>query len=365
VSKVANLLRTGTPSTLLSEGWHWWLEEMRGMMPAALAKVFAARSDWLVLELSGDSLIVGQLTAQAYQRLGSVDLLEAGLPARPAFISSCLKSPRISADRIAVALTPKQVLRRQLELPLTAPRHLRALVRHELDRCQPLPADQIYYDCRIVERDPRRHRMTVELAVAKKAPVDQMASILAGWGLAPRMAGLREAGIWPFNFLWQRGKAKRSRLSPTGALAVLAVVLSLLTLKAVFDRHEAYADRLTQAVAAARGTAEQVETSRRQADEIADRLAFLAEQRAQGQVGPWLEALTHALPDGTWVVDVERHGKSLRIKGYSTAAGALTELLDAVPGFANARFTAPLTPGGTPGTERFDLTLELRPKVPA
>lgn len=364
MSKVANLLRTGTPSTLLTEGWRWWLEEMRGMMPSVLAKVFEPQSDWLVFDLSGNSLNIGQLAAQAYQRLGSIDLLEAELPARPALISSCLKGPRISADRIAVALAPKQILRRQLVLPLTAPRHLRALVRHELERCQPLPTDQIYFDCRIVDRDPLRHRMTVELAVAKKAPVDQMTSILAGWGLVPRIVGLCETMAWPFNFLWQQGKPKRPRLSLTTGLLILLTMLSFLTVKAVFDRHDTYAEHLEKAVATAKVAAEQIEASRHQADEIAERLAFLSDQRAHGQAGPWLEALTQALPDGTWVVDVESHGKSLRIRGFSKAASGLIALLDASPWFANARFAAPLTPGGTLAAERFDLTIDLRSEVP-
>lgn len=360
MSKVADLLRTGTTGALLIDGWHWWLDELRGMVPPGASRLLATQSSWLVLDLSENSLIVGQLAGGNYQRLDSIDLLEAELPAKPAIIAACLQKSGMSIDRVAVALSPKQVLLRQLDLPLTAPRHLRALVRHELDRCQPLPTDQIHFDCRILSRDPARHRMRVELAIVKRAPVDRMTIILAGWGLAPQIVGLRDSAAWPFNFLRERKKTRRLRLSLTGCLVVVSLGLSLGALKAVFDRHETYAETLHTAVSTAKLAAGEVEAKRHQTDELADRLGFMAERRENGPAGPWIEALTKALPDGTWAVDVERHGQSLRLRGYSKDASALIGLLDASSWFGNAHFTAPLTPAGTPGTERFDLTLDLR-----
>lgn len=360
MSKVADLLRTGTSGALLIDGWRWWLDELRGMVPPGLSRVLATQSNWLVLDLSENSLIVGQLLGGNYQRVDSIDLLEAELPAKPAVIAACLQKSGMSIDRIAVALSPKQVLLRQLDLPLTAPRHLRALVRHELDRCQPLPTDQIYFDCRILSRDPSLHRMRVELAIVKRALVDRMTTILAGWGLAPQIVGLRDSSAWPFNFLRDQRKSRRLRLSLTGCLLILSLGLSLGALKTVFDRHDARAEALRVAVAAAKAAAGEVEAKRHQADGIADRLRFMAERYDNGPAGPWVEALTRALPDGTWVVDVERHGQSLRLRGYSKEASALIGQLDASPWFGNAHFTAPLTPGGLPGAERFDLTLDLR-----
>lgn len=365
MARVGDLLKTGAPGTLLLEGWNWWVDEMREMIPPALARVFSTQPDWLVLDVSENSLIVGQIVAQAYQRVDSIDLLEAGLPARPSLIAKCLRKPGMAADRLAVGLSPQQVLVLQLDLPLTAPRHLRALVQHELERCQPLPTDQIYFDCRIVSRDPSKHRMAVELAVVKKTPVDRVVAMLAGWGLAPRIVGLRDAGAWSVNFLRERKQRRRLRLSLTGSLLMAALILSGAAVKAGFDRHDAYGAHLRTAVVAAKAAAADVEVKRHQADGLAERQSFIATTRSGGLPGPWLEALAHALPDGSWVVDVERHGQSLRLRGYSSGASALIALLDASPLFSNARFTAPLTPAGTPGTERFDLTLDLRPGAPS
>jgi general secretion pathway protein L len=187
---------------------------------------------------------------------------------------------------------------------------------------------------------------------------------LAGWGLAPRVVGLRDAGAWPVNFLRERKQPRRLRLSLSGSLLILVFLLAGLALKAGFDRHDAYAYNLRAEAAAAKTAAADVEAKRHQADEIADRLGFIAAARRNGLAGPWLEALTRALPDGTWVVDIERHGQSVRLRGYSKDASALIGLVDASSRFANARFTAPLTPAGAPGTERFDLTLDLRPGGP-
>jgi len=365
VAKVAELLKTGATGTLLIDGWNWWVDEMRDLIPPSLAKLLTAHPDWLVLDVSENSLIVGQIVARAYHRFASIDLLEAGLPARPEVISSCLRKTGMSIDRVAVALAPKDILIRQLDLPLTAPRHLRALVRHELERCQPLPTDRIYFDCRIVNRDPSKHRMRVDLAVAKKAPVDRIVAMLAGWKLAPRIVGVRDGSAWSVNFLREQKQAHRYRLSPSGSLLVLALLLAGFAINAGFDRHDAYAEKLRMAAETAKVASAEVEARRRQADEIADRLSFLSTALHSGAPGPWLDALSHALPDGAWVVDVERHGQSLRLRGYSKDASALIGLLDGTPWFSNAHFTAPLVPGGAQGAERFDLTLDLRLGGPA
>jgi len=360
VAKVADFLKVGATSTLLIDGWNWWVDEMRELVPPGLARMLASDPDWLVLDVSENSLIVGQVVARNYQRIESIDVLEAGLPARPSLISAALRKPGMSADRLAVALAPNQVLIRRLDLPLTAPRNLHALVRHELERCQPLPTDQIYFDCRIVSRDTSKHRMGVELAIVKKTPVDRAVAMLAGWGIVPRIVGLRDQGGWPVNFFRDSRKHRRMRISPSGLLLILAVALSGFAVKAEFDRHDAYAEKLQAAAAVAKAAANDVEAKHGQANEIADRLKFISGVLRNGPPGPWLEAVTHALPDGTWVVDVERHGQSVRLRGYSKDASALIGLLDASPSLSNARFTAPLTPGGSPGTERFDLTLDLR-----
>ncbi|WP_189052612.1 PilN domain-containing protein [Aliidongia dinghuensis] len=358
---MAELLRTGLSSTLLSDAWHWWLDELRGLVPPTVAQKLSVQPSWLVLDLSDNSLTFGEIVGGRYQRNDAIDLLEATLPARPAAITASLRKSSMSPDRLAVTLAPRQVLRRTLDLPLTAPRHLRALVQHELERCQPLPTDQIHFDCRIVSRDPARHRMRVELAIAKRSTIDQVSGMLAGWGLTPRKIGLRDSGTWSFDFLKGETRPRSLRPTATASLAVLCLALSLGVVKVTFDRHEAYANTLYAAVLEAKAAAEHVEATRRQADALADRLTFLATERAAGQSGPWLEALSALLPDGTWVVDVERHGASLRLRGYSRNASALVGLLDASPRFANARFTAPLTPAAVAGVERFDLTVELRP----
>lgn len=365
MAKVVDLLKTGTTVTLLIDGWNWWLDEIRAMIPPTLTRLFVSQPDWLVLDVSENSLIVGQIVMGAYRRFDSVDLLEANLPSRPSLISSSFQKPGMSEDRVAVTLAPRQVLIRELDLPLTAPRHLRALVQHELERSQPLPTDQIYFDCRIIRRDSAKHRMRVEIAVVKKTPVDRVRALLAGWGLTPRIIGLRDGAAWPVNFLRDQKNPVRLRLSVRGALAILAVTLSMAMVKVGFDRHDAYAEALRTAVASAKAAATEVEASRHQADAIADRLSFLTTVRRNGPAGPWLDALAQALPDGTWVVDVERHGQSLHLRGYSKNASGLIALLDASSWFANARFTAPLVPGQTPGLERFNLMLDLRAGPPA
>jgi hypothetical protein len=79
-----------------------------------------------------------------------------------------------------------------------------------------------------------------------------------------------------------------------------------------------------------------------------------------------MEELSRLLPDTTWVqqLDVKSGSKSreLQLAGETGSSSQLIEVLERSGTFANASFKSPLTKGVTPGTERFLLAAEVKPR---
>jgi general secretion pathway protein L len=88
-------------------------------------------------------------------------------------------------------------------------------------------------------------------------------------------------------------------------------------------------------------------------------MAFLAQQKQSPLLVKILAEVTKILPDNTWLVEFELHGREVRIRGYSAAASSLIALFDNSRLFTNAQFRAPSMQGQN-GAERFDLSFEVK-----
>ena len=76
-------------------------------------------------------------------------------------------------------------LRKALDLPLAAEDDLDQLLRFEMDRLTPFRAEDVVFAQRVLERDPERQRMTVELQVAPRAVVEQALAMAAACKVRP------------------------------------------------------------------------------------------------------------------------------------------------------------------------------------
>jgi hypothetical protein len=90
------------------------------------------------------------------------------------------------------------------------------------------------------------------------------------------------------------------------------------------------------------------------------RAAFLVEQKHKPMVLDVLAETTRLLPQGTWLSELQVHGREVEITGYSKAAASLIPLIDASPVFSDAQFRSPLVQVEGSDAERFDLSFTLR-----
>jgi general secretion pathway protein L len=154
--------------------------------------------------------------------------------------------------------------------------------------------------------------------------------------------------------------AARILAAAAAVLAIAALVYPLwLKREAVIALHP----RLDKA----RAGADVAERLGKEIEKLAAEHNFvLGKKHAQVPVVTLMEDLSRLLPDTTWVqqLDVKSGAKSreIQLAGETGSSSQLIEVLERSGTFANASFKSPLTKGVTPGTERFLLVAEVKPR---
>ncbi|HLP66341.1 MAG TPA: PilN domain-containing protein [Rhizobium sp.] len=139
-------------------------------------------------------------------------------------------------------------------------------------------------------------------------------------------------------------------------LAALLLMLSYLT----------FTTRLSAAVADTEqhlvSLEEQAKRARTKIDTAHSRLRTLSSLQARspsdGSVMLTIADLTHVLPDGTFLTDIEIAGAAVNIAGYSNSASALIGLLQDSGRFSNVRFSSSVTRAVGFEGERFSISME-------
>lgn len=377
MSSVAESLLAPVTGALERSGFlaflRWWAGELAAMVPASwrerlgqggVAYVALDGDEWRMLRHAQ-----GALAEAGSARLGSLD--PAG---RRAAVRRLLdEAAGGPAPNAWLVLPPGEVLLRPVTLPLAAEEALRDAVGFELDRLTPLSADHACFDFRVTGRDAGAQRITLDLAVAPRAPVQDRLSKLREAGvtvLGVGVAGDLGVSSSPLNLLAPEER-ERPAASPLATaarlLAALAAVLAAVALAyPLWQKREAVIS-LQPRLEKAKAGAEVTERLVKEIEKIASEHNFLLE-RKQGQYPAvvLLEDLSRILPDTTWVqqLDVKSTPKlrELQIAGETGSSSQLVEVLEKSGSLANASFKSPLTKGVTPGTERFLVSAEVKPR---
>jgi general secretion pathway protein L len=277
---------------------------------------------------------------------------------------------RAHAAEIAGSLAPRgdvilslpghEALIQKVTFPLAAARKLRSIVKFEAERQCPVSSNLILFDHRVVRRDRAANRLEVEIRIVHRSAVDNAVKLATSLGLEPSAIGFRNSAGRESDWLMAIRSGSRHaqflRRHRMHALLALTIALAAGFIFTGYVRDLMAAARLEHQVAHAKASANEVTKLEGDLKTAAARVTFLTEKKAAPSLLTILAEVTHQLPDDTWAYNLELKDGSIRIQGFSQAAPALIGVLDKSAIFRNAQFRAPMTPGQSDGSVRFDLT---------
>ncbi len=368
--------------------WRWWAGELAPLVPAAPRGVLQRRRARPIIEFGDGEAVVWRPElvdgALRLARVGAIPLtgdLAVNATAARAAIAALAESTQgpssMGPPRVAIALPPRQVLRKQLVLPMAVEEDLLRTLAYDLDRHTPFRPDQVYFDATVTGRDVAKKTIRVDWTAALKTVVDSARRQAEDWGVSvvsvlpgpasatpPRLNLLPEEAR-PRRTLWRQWQV----WAPTALVASIALAVVFVPLV----QKRGYAIALLQQTEAERVQAEAASGVRREVERLQTEFNYvLARKYSFPGTVQIIDDVTRVLPDDTWLTQFELKttvkGKDMQrevfLRGESGNGGKLISLLEDSKLVEQAALRSPTTklqPG--PG-EVFDLGAQLKLTAP-
>jgi general secretion pathway protein L len=347
--------------------WRWWSDELAALLPQWLRQSGVNADNSLLIAITSQAIVLQRRQQGALTEQGRLEL-QAGEPAANGIAFQALFSRlHRNGESVALLLTDTQFLVKQIELPLAALENLRQVLSFEMDRHTPFKADQVYFGFRTPQQDKSRNRITVNLIVAPRPSVDEHVELLTGWGIpvqAVYVAAPANGEDGTVNLVPSGYRATE----PSGlgklnlALFLLTLVLAIAAILIPIWQKRQASIELIPLVEHAKQQAMETENIRHEQEKLAAGYNFtLDKKQAVPPVVVVLDELSGLLPDDTWVQQLSLKGKELQIQGETGSSSKLIALIESSRIFHNSSFRSPLTKGGTPNSERYQLVAEVKP----
>lgn len=350
----------------------WWLNELWGIVPPPVRRLFADAEPHLVLCQVEAGF---QIDAEGASR---ARLDAAGTPTgAPTVLSRAQAMSRLAeiaeagtAAAAGIRLPLSQCFARRVELPRAARKDVRQILNLDLERATPFRLKDVYTAYVIYDEAGPKGKLRLRQLVAKRELVDPLIADVKAAGLDVAFvdcwhdtpsSGLSANFLVP-NAPTEAG-AERLVTLPR-ALAALALLLIVSTIVLTLSRYatalaevQAQTARMRTQAAAVRSVLERSDTA------VAD-LGRLKQLRLkQIPAIEVVEEMSRLLPDSVWLADLRIEGDTLDISGLAKSGAALPPLIERSDIFADAALTAPLTLDQREDKERFSLRVRIRQSV--
>jgi general secretion pathway protein L len=274
------------------------------------------------------------------------------------------------ADRdLDLVLPTDELLMRTLDpLPAESRQYLDGIVRHQLERFVPWRSDNVLYSYEVGPVGPDDERLLVRVAATARTlhgPLIEAATALKPRKLRMLYRGAGRNGD-DIAIAVDDGAAAvtQMRRMRSGVLAGLAalVLLSAAGFTYLIWSWQEATDALAVAESSEANLRKQI-GARGGPDTPASRdlRAILSRKQAQPPVVLTLDALSGALPDDTWLTDLQLADGQLRVSGTSQSVADLVPAVQNSPVFADATFFSPTTRLANNQGDRFHLQMRLVP----
>jgi general secretion pathway protein L len=339
----------------------WWFSELAGCLPDRLRGLFGRNSRKLWITVAGDSVAFDRVKGAAVQRLGTLDLVQAGFAGPAERAREILSRGKVGQAEVVIRLPRDRSLRHTIDLPSPALENLREVLTFEMDRHTPFKAEEVYFDSLVTAHDSQNKRIKVDLVVVTREIADRAIDLVTGWGVRPDRLALAGAPDQDegFNLLPAMADAPKRR-TPLRLSAVLVLATCVAMAGAVYvplTQKRADLRRIEARLQQVRAEATAVDKLNKQFEQMIERSRFVVQQkRTRYTVTELLNEVTLLLPDNTWLLQFARKGENLTISGYSDKASALIGLVEESDVLSKVSFRSPVTRDPRVDRERFNIS---------
>ena len=353
----------------LESFWRWWTRELAHMVPERFAALGgASRVPQVAIEGDEVVLVEPRVAASVASRVPVQDAQRARGALR-----TMLEAAGEGRGRARLALMHSEALLRRATMPAATEENLSQVLAFEMDRLTPFRADEVYYDHRVVSRDAAAGTIAVVVAVARRELVDAKVALLRSLGATVEGVTVREDGPQPGGALnLMPAELRGERETPQAravkrALLALSAILLLVVLGYPAWRKREEIKALHPVEARAQADAQATDKLAQELERLVAEYNFLlTKKHGIPPVLAYLEEISRLLPDNTWVqqFDLKPAGKTreLQIQGETPSSSKLIEILEQATLIQNASTRGTVTRGSAPGTERFFIAAEAKPR---
>ncbi|HEY4041321.1 MAG TPA: PilN domain-containing protein [Rhodopila sp.] len=305
----------------------WWLARINELLPAAWTNAATRLRDGIVVHSIDD----GSVTV-ALRRNGALSPVALGAAARQRRRKTVLLQPPAGS-----------VLVKNHIVPTTSPRQMTQLLRHELARITPFPAEDLFWRWDGHPRAGNRTRSDVTLTMVPRKALAPVFDTLDTAGLK---ADFLEVGPPNQPTLIPLGQSAERDLGTrlTGVLAYTCAALAAVALLLPVALQALALYHTDSAIAELQPAVDQVESLRRAiATGDTGREILAQETKRTADVLQTLAAVTRILPDDTYLTDFSLRERQMTLSGRSASAPRLITGLSADPAIRNTAFAAPVT----------------------
>jgi general secretion pathway protein L len=241
-----------------------------------------------------------------------------------------------------------------------AQNELDRVLHFEIARHFPFPAERVHFAYRIAARGSMQGSgIEVELVAVPREIVAEICAELAHAGLRPsRIVVLGAAGTAPMALPATALGRRPSRLvaADRALLLTLAVLAAVAVVSPIVHHHMRLAtvERETEALRPqVQSILDARDRERRASARTAGPLLLKASRPPLVAV---LDALTRAVPDGSWLLSLNVSGREIVMDGLAPSAAATALALEESGAFTNVVFRSPITREPQSGLEHFQFS---------
>lgn len=352
--------------------WRWWTGELAALLPARFTALAGQGRAPLVAFRDGRLVLVEPAGDEGH---GEVDLRDVDPARAAAEVKAMLERAGETRGRVRIALAPGEALVRRVSMPAATEENLGNVLGFEMDRLTPFRAEEVYYDHRVVGRDAAAGTLAVLIAVARRDVVEAHLARARELGLSVQALVAAEESprsgapldLLPREERGERDKPQERMAKQLLAAATVILLLAALGVPVLLKNREVHAisPALDKAATEARATGALVQELERL---VADHNFLLQRRHAAYPTLAYIEEITRLLPDNTWLqqLEIKQVGKVREVvmSGETVSSSRLIEIIEQSRLLQNAAPRGTVTRGTQPGTERFVISAEARPRTP-